>query len=155
MAAHAQPLGKTESLGFFVRTRRVFGWLAAASGVMTFFLLLRSPSAAIFPALLLLLLFGVWIFLILLERREALRLDEEPEIFARQEVAAERAELRTAIGIGIVVFVASILVVGLALGSNWLGTVALLLFLYLMVIGGPYWLAEVLARGEDARRRPR
>ena len=155
MAADAQPMGKAEPLRFFARTRRVVGWLTLAAGVTTLLALFLGSSAVVFSGLFLLLLYGVWHFLVLVERRETFRLQEEPEAFARREIAAERAEIRTAIGIGVVLLVASVLIVGFALGSKWLGTVALLLFLYVLVIGGPYWLAQVLARGEDARRRPR
>ena len=155
MTTQTHPVREAESLRFFARTRRIVGWLVVACGFATFFSLFRSPSSAIFPALFLILLYGIWLFMVLVEKREAFRVEGEPEPIARREIAAESAELRTAIGIGIVILIASVLVVGVALGSKWLGTVALLLFLYLLVIGGPFWLAEILARGEDARHRPR
>lgn len=155
MAAQSRPLGSADSLRFFTRIRKVFGWLAVGAAVATFFVLFRDASSALVPALLLVLLYGIWLFLTLVERREALRFDEGPSSEAIREVAVERAEFRMAIGIGAVLIAAVVLLAGVLLGSKWLGTIALLVFLYLLVIGGPFWLAEILAAGEDARRRSR
>lgn len=155
MAANAQSLGRMESLRYFVRARRAVGWLAVVSVVATFIALARGFATATVPFLFALVLYGIWLYLSLLERREALLLENVTGQFASRELAAERAQLGTAIGILVAVLTASVLIVGFLLGSQWLGALSLLLFLYLLVVGGPYWLAEVLARGEDARQRPR
>lgn len=154
MTPQTHPIEKAD-LRFFARSRRIAGLAGLALALLTVLALFRSPATAVASALALLVAYGIWLFLSLVERREALRSEVEPESVAGCEIAAEGAELRTALVIGGSVLATSLLVVLLAFGSKWLGAVALLLFVYLMVIGGPYWLAQVLARGEDARRHPR